>query len=430
MTRNEPTAGARLLDDRPVGHDAGEQALGGDRWIGTTVVVPTFNESGNVSELVRRLGAACPQGTEVLFVDDSTDDTPDVVRAVAGQAAIPVRLIHRDGDERVGGLAGAVTRGIREARGRWVVVMDGDLQHPPELVPSLLVEARARDSQVVVASRYCGVGGDASGLANAWRRAVSSGSTLLARLAFPRRVGRHCTDPMTGFFAIDREAVDLDRLHPRGFKILLEILARHDLRVAEIPFVFGERFDGESKASWRQGLAFVVQLAGLRFGRVFRLGLVGLTGVVVNLAAMAILIGLGVHYVVAALAATQLAIGNNFLLQERFVFRDKRSGGRSWLVRATQFFAFNNVENLLRVPLLVLLVELAQFPEVAAQAFLLVAAFLARYAFVTAVVYRPGGRPATEGTTPPAGSGPAAGEPSRPTPGTPTRGTPAPSHLS
>ncbi|WP_436529202.1 glycosyltransferase [Actinoplanes sp. HUAS TT8] len=231
-----------------------------------TIVIPTFNEAGNVPELLARLDACFAPGTaEVLFVDDSTDDTPDVIEAEATRHRIPVRLLHRDGPARVGGLSGAVIDGLRHAHTPRVLVMDGDLQHPPEVAVQLLRTMDDTSADLVVASRYVD-GGDAGGLGSARRHAVSKGSTLLARGLFPRLVGGVCTDPMTGFFCVRRDALDLDRLRPRGFKILLEILAGHRLRVAEVPFTFGDRAHGVSKADWRNGRAFLVQLLSLRFG--------------------------------------------------------------------------------------------------------------------------------------------------------------------
>jgi dolichol-phosphate mannosyltransferase len=351
------------------------------------VVVPTFNERGNIAELVRRLTLAL-EGTaaEVIFVDDSTDDTPRVIEGVARSASLPVRLLHRPAGQRTGGLGGAVLAGFRAARAPWCLVMDGDLQHPPELAPALLSRGVAGSADVVVASRYCG-GGDAGGLANGLRRAVSSTSTILTRAMFPRRL-RDCTDPMTGFFAIRREGVDLDGLRPRGFKILLEILARQDLHVVEEPFVFGERFDGESKASLRQGVHFVHQLMSLRLGRMPRFAAVGAVGAVLNLVIMAGLLAAGAHYLVAAIVATEITILTNFLLQERFVFRDLRREGCPIWQRAAQSFGFNNLETLARIPVLVLLVEMLRLPEVGAQALALGAAFLVRFAFTSRVIYR------------------------------------------
>ncbi|MFC5380809.1 GtrA family protein [Aquipuribacter nitratireducens] len=357
----------------------------------TTVVVPTFNEGGNVEILVRRLSTALerPETAEVLFVDDSTDDTPDRVREVARQGhPVRVRLLHRAPGERVGGLAGAVTAGIRDSRASFVVVMDGDLQHPPELVPAL--RHAAEDADVVVASRYTG-DGDAGGLAGSWRRSVSGVSTMLARACFPKRIGRLCTDPMTGFFCLRRAAVDTDRLRPRGFKILLEVLARHDLRVLELPFAFGVRHDGESKASWRNGLHFLHQLVSLRMGRMSRFAVVGALGALVNLAVMWALVAVATPYVAAAVVAAEVSILHNFLLSERFVFHDLRDGVHPWWSRALQFFAFNNIETALRLPALVALVSLTGLHPVAAQAVTIAVAFVVRFLFVSRVVYR--GRP-------------------------------------
>jgi dolichol-phosphate mannosyltransferase len=354
--------------------------------VDTTVVVPTINESGNIGELVRRLDDAFPGRTdvEILFVDDSSDDTPAAIRGAALASTLPVRLLHRPPGRRDGGLAGAVSAGIAAARGAHVVVMDGDLQHPPEVVPLLREGMDGVD--LVVASRYCGAG-DSSGLSSSWRRAVSSGSTLLARSCFPRRVGRVCTDPMTGFFCVRRSAVHLDRLRPRGFKILLEILARHELAVAEIPFAFGDRHAGDSKASWRNGGQFLYQMAALRMGRMSRFAAVGALGTVLNLALMWLFMREGLHYLPAAVLATEVAIVHNFLLQERLVFRDLRDGRHRWWMRGVHSVVYNNVDTLVRLPLLALLVEVLSVPSVLGQAVTLGGAFLARFFFVSSVVY-------------------------------------------
>ena len=103
-----------------------------------TVVIPTRNEVPNVPEMLRRLdGALRDLDAEVLFVDDSDDDTPAVISAAAEAAPRPVRLLHRAPENRTGGLGGAVIAGMRTAAAPWVVVLDGDLQHPPDLVPAL-----------------------------------------------------------------------------------------------------------------------------------------------------------------------------------------------------------------------------------------------------------------------------------------------------
>ncbi|GLI25904.1 dolichol monophosphate mannose synthase [Agromyces rhizosphaerae] len=352
----------------------------------TTIIVPTFNEAPNVGELVRRLDAvADPRDTEILFVDDSSDDTPDRVRAAAETSRVPVRLIHRD--EPDGGLSGAVVRGIRESDSEWFVVMDGDLQHPPELVPILLETGRATGADVVVASRHA-QGGSSEGLSNWVRRAVSSGSILLTRSMFPSRL-RNCSDPMTGYFAVRRASVDTAELQPRGFKILLEILARKRMSVVEEPFVFAERIAGESKADLRQGLRFLHQLASLRFGRMSRFAVIGGFGAVLNLAIMAALVAVSVNYVIAAIVAAAVTIVMNFFLQERFVFRDLRHERHAFWTRFSASVGFNSLEAAVRLPFLALLVAFTPIPSVVAQAVTLAAAFVLRFLFHSSFIYRP-----------------------------------------
>lgn len=232
-----------------------------------TVVVPTFNESGNIRELLHRLGEALParRPCAVVFVDDSTDDTPEVIRGAAGDRPFPVTLIHRDTPH--GGLGGAVVEGLRAAESEWIVVMDADLQHPPDLVPELVATGEATGADLVVASRAL-PGGSRAGLAGGYRVAVSRTATLLTKALFPRAL-RGISDPMSGFFAIRRTAVtaavDTGSLRPLGYKILLELAVRLRPRaVAEVPFVFRERYAGESKSTPKEGIRFLRHLIGLR----------------------------------------------------------------------------------------------------------------------------------------------------------------------
>jgi dolichol-phosphate mannosyltransferase len=229
-----------------------------------TIIVPTRNETDNVLPLLERLSAAVPSSTDVLFVDDSDDDTPDVVEAARTRTFpnLGVQLLHRLGSERSGGLGGAVLAGLARVSTPWVCVMDGDLQHPPECVPRLLEAGIAHRADLVVASRYIR-GGRNEGL-GAVRTAVSLGSTVLAKAVFPDRLkGIH--DPMSGFFLFRRAALT-SAMTPRGFKILLEIAVRHpDLVKREVPFVFVERTAGTSKGTLREGFRFLRLLADMRW---------------------------------------------------------------------------------------------------------------------------------------------------------------------
>ena len=236
-----------------------------------SVVVPTRHEGDNVGPLVEGIAVEADRSpiladrpVEILFVDDSDDDTPDRIEAVAATAgpAITVRLLHRRPEDRWGGLGGAVVDGLASARGGVTVVMDGDLQHRPDTVPEL-VAGIDRGAGLAPASRRVAGGTYGEGLTPV-RRVLSLAATAVTRWLFPSSVGR-LTDPLSGFFAVRTGAVDIDRLHPDGFKILVELVATHPgLAVREVPFRFVTRTQGLSKASASEGFRFLGHLVDLR----------------------------------------------------------------------------------------------------------------------------------------------------------------------
>jgi dolichol-phosphate mannosyltransferase len=323
-----------------------------------SVVIPTRNEEGNIERLVERLDEVLAStAAEILFVDDSDDGTLAAIERARGLCRHDVRAIHRPPGSRKGGLGGAVVEGMRNARAPWICVMDADLQHPPEVIGRLAAKAREQSVDLIAASRF---GGDASvGEFGPFRRGLSWLSAGSATLVFRRRLHR-MTDPMSGFFMVRRAALDLDALRPNGFKILLEIVVRtRGLRVAEVPFEFGTRYAGDSKASLREGARYLAQLWRLRLGglatHVGRFGVVGASGLLVNtvvLAALADVVGL--YYVAAAVFATQASTLWNFTFTELWVFSDREQRGRG-LRRMAMFFVVNNLALALRVPLLIAL---------------------------------------------------------------------------
>jgi dolichol-phosphate mannosyltransferase len=351
-----------------------------------SIIVPTYNEAPNVAELVRRVTAETAGiDAEIIFVDDSTDATPEVIRGVAASAALPVRVIHRD--HRTGGLGGAVLEGLAAAEADACLVMDGDLQHPPEEIRAIYARFAQGDVDVVVASRYAG-DGTSAGLADRTRVLVSKVSTALTRAMFPIRL-KDVSDPMTGFFLIDRRALDTASLRPRGFKILLEILARKNLRIAEVPFDFAGRHAGDSKASLRQGVHFLTQLGALRFGKMSLFAVIGGLGAIANIAIVWALTQWGVNYVVAAIIASEVTIIANFLLQERFVFHDMKGEASGVGARFAKSFTFNNAELLIRIPIVALMVSGGHISAVIATAITLFVAFIVRFVFHSLVVYAP-----------------------------------------
>ncbi|MGW7526617.1 glycosyltransferase [Streptomyces sp. NPDC054783] len=356
-----------------------------------TIVVPTFNESANVRRLLHQIIESVPARLpcEVLFVDDSTDDTPEVVREAARDCPFPVAVLHRE--EPVDGLGGAVVEGLRAATSEWIVVMDGDCQHPPSLVPELVATGERANAGLVVASRYV-EGGSRAGLAGGYRVAVSRGATWLTKVLFPRRL-HGISDPMSGFFAVRRSAVTADVLKPLGYKILLELAVRSRPRqVAEVPFVFQDRFAGESKSTAREGFRFLRHLAGLRtaspVARMVGFGLIGASGFVPNLVGLWALTVLGMHYLPAEILANQFGVAWNFLLIEQLLFRDRRAH-RRWWDRLGRFALLANADLLLRIPLIALLVGRFGMDALPATALALVMTFVLRFAGTEALVYLP-----------------------------------------
>ncbi|CAL9467823.1 MULTISPECIES: glycosyltransferase [unclassified Streptomyces] len=363
-----------------------------------TIVVPTFNESANVRRLLHQITESVPARLpcEVVFVDDSTDDTPQVIHEAARDCPFPVTVLHRE--EPVGGLGGAVVEGMKAAGSDWIVVMDGDCQHPPSLVPELVTTGERAGAGLVVASRYL-KGGSRAGLAGSYRVAVSRAATWLTKTLFPRRL-HGISDPMSGFFAIRRSAVTAEALKPLGYKILLELAVRSRPRtVTEVPFVFQERFAGESKSTVKEGQRFLRHLAGLRtadpLARMVVFGLIGLTGFVPNLAALWAMTEAGLHYLPAEIIANQFGVAWNFLLIEKLLFRDRRRH-RHWADRTVRFALLANADLVLRIPLIALLVAQFGLAVLPATALALVITFVLRFVGTEALVYLPRRKPRTK----------------------------------
>src|ERR687893_776456 len=298
-----------------------------------TLVVPTRNEAENVPKLVHELRESLADlAYRVVFVDDSTDETPEVIQSLS-EHDDRILLVRREGAERYGGLSTAVTTGIElfSSASEYTCVMDADLQHPPEKVREMLEIARRSDADVVVASRY-GQGGYA-GLSGRLRRAVSVGSKYLARILF--KEARKTNDPLAGFFLIKNQAISGLQFRPTGFKVLLEILVcAPELKVLETPFEFQVRHAGVSKATVRQGFEYLTHMLSLFWyvpsaGRFWKFALVGASGVLVNMVTLIVLAEyFDAHKVIAWMFAVGLSILSNFLLNNAFTWRDIRLSSR------------------------------------------------------------------------------------------------------
>ncbi len=357
-----------------------------------TIIVPTRNEADNVAQLVNALEAVLPDTVkEIIFVDDSDDATPTVIQGLPNNSPYTsLAFIHRQAGQRSGGLGSAVVLGLRSASAPWVCVMDADLQHPPELVPQLLAKATSANLDVVVGSRYRD-SGDAGGL-NFVRKGISQSFDTIARLAFPEQLAE-VSDPMSGFFMVRKAAIELEELHPRGFKILLEILVRSGtLRTAEIPFHFGVRQAGESKAGVREATRYLLEVLELRLGentaRFLRFALTGLSGLFVNLLLQFLFTDLfGLHYLAAAVISTQGSTLWNFMLTENWVFADRLTPWNR-LYRMIMFFMINNAALTIRGPIMFTLTSGLGMHYLASNLLSLLAFTLIRYTLADSLIWK------------------------------------------
>ncbi|HTV46774.1 MAG TPA: glycosyltransferase family 2 protein [Stellaceae bacterium] len=304
-----------------------------------SVVVPTFNESGNIQLLLTRLDEALRGiAWEVIFVDDdSPDGTAAAIRALA-QTDRRVRCLHRIGRR---GLSTAVIEGMLASSAPYLAVIDADLQHDERLLPLMLAMIKAEELDIVVGSRHAAGGGVGD-----WDRrrvAISGLAARLARLV----VAAELADPMSGFFLLSRPAFEsaVKHLSGQGFKILLDLFASTPVayRFKEIPYVFGQRHHGESKldtlAVWEYLLLLVDKMLGgyipIRF---VSFAAVGASGVAVHF--LVLYLGLkALAFPAAQAVATFLAMTSNFVLNNMLTYRDRRLTGARFATGLLSFYA-------------------------------------------------------------------------------------------
>jgi len=309
-----------------------------------SVVIPTFNERGNVAELIRRLDLTLAGVTwEAVFVDDnSPDGTADALKTIARHDH-RVRCLRRVGRR---GLAGACIEGILSSSAAYVAVMDADLQHDETVLPAMLAKLQSGQYDLVAATRYV-EGGDSSSF-SATRSKISRLATKITQ----RLLGTELSDPMSGFFMMRRASFDemAPRLSPVGFKILLDIAtAKEGLRIAEQPYSFGTRFDGESKFNMQIGIEFLGLLLskltnGLLDPRFIFFAIVGAVGIAVNLLVLNLaLIAWPDAFQYAKTIATGFAMTSNFILNNSLTYRDRRLKGLGLLRGFVGFCLFGAI---------------------------------------------------------------------------------------
>ncbi len=225
--------------------------------LSVSVVVPAYHEAPNIQPLTERLFAALEaaglQGELIIVDDNSQDGSEEKVEELAKR--FPVRIIVRTTER---GLSSAVLAGFADAKNDIMICMDGDLQHPPEAVPTMATILSDDQADFVLGSRYV----DQGAIVGDWsfmRRVNAFGARMLARPLTNLR------DPMSGFFGIRRATYEnAARLDPIGYKIGLEMLVKGRCRRSkEIPIEFAQRTAGESKLSLSEQLRYLRHLVRL-----------------------------------------------------------------------------------------------------------------------------------------------------------------------
>lgn len=228
------------------------------------VVLATYNELANLTELIPKLRELLPEARIVVVDDNSPDGTPDFLRKLAENDSYVVPIIR----EAKQGYGSAVLTGFRhayETGADCVVTLDADFSHDPGAIPDLLGALERAD--VAIGSRYYG----------GVRVLNWHPSRLLLSLFANRYVrailGIPVSDATSGFRAYRRSALEAilsSRIDSQGYSFLVEILYRafrRGMKITEVPIIYSERREGQSKMSRRVIFEAMVRPWLLRFGR-------------------------------------------------------------------------------------------------------------------------------------------------------------------
>ncbi|MCI9050989.1 MAG: polyprenol monophosphomannose synthase [Lachnospiraceae bacterium] len=223
-----------------------------------SIVIPTFNEKGNIKPLLKQIAEALKDiSYEIIFVDDSNDETPNIILKEMKKTD-NIKLEHR---ENKSGLATAVIRGFELSQGEYIAVIDADLQHPPRTLYQMYQALEKGKGDICIPSRF--IKGGSDGGLNIYRKFVSGTARWLGKIILPCL--RKVSDPTSGLFMFRREIIKNSELKPIGWKIMIEVLAMgHYSKIIEIPYKFCKRNEGESKLNINVTIDYIKQLFHLK----------------------------------------------------------------------------------------------------------------------------------------------------------------------
>lgn len=338
-----------------------------------SVIIPTFNESENICNLLKSIKKHLPKtDLETVVVDDNSPDgtgkiVEEYIKTMKNIAGYSISIIHRKTKK---GLSSAILDGLKNSKGDTVVVMDSDLSHPPQIIPKMLDTLKQTQCDIVVASRYV-----TGGAIHGWpfkRKLMSKVATKIAK----KGLGITANDPMSGFFAFRRKITDGLKFDAIGYKILLELLVKIEgVNIEEIPYTFTDRTSGYSKLNTSIILDYCKSVWKLyRYGRTIRKSEKRISVRFLSKAARFFTVGasgLGVNYLVsllfsssfdmwylhATIVGIMFSISSNFVLNKYWTFEDRDFSPKKTTIQYGKFIGFSSVGALVQLGIVYYLVD-------------------------------------------------------------------------
>lgn len=340
-----------------------------------SIIVPTYNESQNIIDILKQIHANIPKGihTQTIVVDDNSPDgtgkiVDDYIASIKKIAENTIDIIHRKAKN---GLSSAILNGIQNAKGDTIVVMDSDFSHPPQIIPKMIEAFKQYQCDLVVASRYI-TGGNIQGWTTK-RKLMSKIATIIAK----KGLGVKIKDPMSGFFAFKKNMIKELNFDALGYKFLLEILVKtKDVNIKEIPYTFENRKLGSSKLDnsiiidyfksvWKLYKNGKIETTNEKrnsvhfISKAARFFTVGASGLVVNyIISMLFTSGLTeMWYLHANIFGIIASISTNFILNKVWTFEDRDFSRKKTLTQYGKFSLFSSLGALVQLGIVFLLVD-------------------------------------------------------------------------
>jgi len=339
-----------------------------------SIIIPTYNESENIIQVLKSIGEHISKdiATEAIVIDDNSPDgtgriVEDYINDAENKTGYTIGVIHR---KTKSGLSSAILDGIQHSSGETIVVMDSDFSHPPKIIPQLIEEIKTSKYDIVIASRYT-EGGEVSGWSTK-RKLISKTAKGIAKVG----LGVNESDPMSGFFAFNRNVLEGIKFDAIGYKMLLEILVKtRGAKVKEIPYTFTDRTRGSSKLDSSTMFDYVKSVWKLyRYGHTAKVSdtrtsarfiskagrfyTVGASGLLVNYLVSLLFADAIINfwYIHATVIGIAISMSSNFILNKIWTFEDRNFEAKKTLAQYGKFVGFSSLGALIQLGMVYVLV--------------------------------------------------------------------------